>query len=71
MLIAQQIENVISRNPGKNWRALEQPGKGKGDAVKHGFSHAKGDILVILDGDVTVAPEDLPKFINLLIANKA
>lgn len=39
-----------------------QDGKGKGDAVRKGFDMAKGDILMILDADLTVPPEDLPKF---------
>jgi SAM-dependent methyltransferase len=37
-------------------------GKGKGDAVRKGFAAATGDVLFILDADLTVAPEDLPKF---------
>jgi hypothetical protein len=41
---------------------LRQPGVGKGDAVRHGFAHATGDVLMILDADMTVAPEDLPRF---------
>jgi glycosyltransferase involved in cell wall biosynthesis len=41
---------------------LQQPGKGKWDAVFAGFAVAKGDILVIQDGDLTAPPEDLPKF---------
>ena len=39
-----------------------QGGKGKGDAVRKGFGMASKDILMILDADLTVAPEDLPKF---------
>ncbi len=35
---------------------------GKGDAVRKGFAAASGEILMILDADMTVAPEDLPKF---------
>jgi len=35
---------------------------GKGDAVRKGFAAANGDILMILDADMTVAPEDLPSF---------
>ena len=35
---------------------------GKGDAVLKGFDAAKGEILMILDSDLTVPPEDLPKF---------
>ena len=43
-----------------------QDGKGKGDAVRKGFSMAKGDILMILDADLTVPPEELPKFYNAI-----
>ena len=35
---------------------------GKGDAVRKGFTAAKGDVLMILDADLTVPPEELPKF---------
>jgi SAM-dependent methyltransferase len=45
---------------------FEQEGKGKGDAVRKGFSEASGDILMILDADLTVPPEDLSKFYNAL-----
>ena len=41
---------------------LRQTGKGKGDAVRLGFANATGDVLMILDSDLTVAPEDLPRF---------
>ena len=41
---------------------LQQPGKGKWDAVFAGFNVAEGDVLVIQDGDLTAPPEDLPKF---------
>ncbi|MDJ1500616.1 glycosyltransferase [Cytophagaceae bacterium BD1B2-1] len=47
-----------------------QDGKGKGDAVRKGFAMASGDILVILDADLTVPPEDLPKFYNAIASGK-
>jgi SAM-dependent methyltransferase len=47
-----------------------QDGKGKGDAVRKGFSIAKGEILMILDADLTVPPEDLPKFYNVIASGK-
>lgn len=47
-------------------RYFQQPGKGKGDAVRAGFAEAKGDVLMILDADMTVAPEDLPRFYQTL-----
>jgi ubiquinone/menaquinone biosynthesis C-methylase UbiE len=51
---------------GRDCRLLKQPGKGKGDAVRIGFEAAKGDILMILDADITVPPEDLPRFFDVL-----
>jgi hypothetical protein len=47
-----------------------QEGKGKGDAVRKGFSLASNEILIILDADLTVPPEDLPKFYNAVVTNK-
>jgi glycosyltransferase involved in cell wall biosynthesis len=44
---------------------------GKGDAVRKGFSAATGDVLFILDADLTVPPEDLPKFLEPIAAGKA
>ncbi|MBI3543192.1 MAG: glycosyltransferase [Deltaproteobacteria bacterium] len=42
-----------------------QPGKGKGDAVRVGFAKATGNLLMILDADLTVPPEDIPKFVDV------
>lgn len=65
-----KIEEVIKQNPGKDIKLFKQPGKGKGDAVRKGFENATGDILMILDADMTVPPEDLPKFYNALASGK-
>ena len=46
--------------------AWQQTGRGKGDAVRLGFAKATGDILVILDADLSVPPEELPRFIEAL-----
>jgi glycosyltransferase involved in cell wall biosynthesis len=50
---------------------MKQLGEGKGDAVRLGFDQAKGDILMILDADLTVPPEDLVRFYDLLVSGKA
>lgn len=42
--------------------AVQQPGKGKADAVRLGFSHAREELLVILDADLTMPPEMLARF---------
>ena len=55
----------------RNVKLIEQgDGRGKGDAVRKGFSAAKGDILMILDADLTVPPEDLPKFYNAIVQER-
>jgi SAM-dependent methyltransferase len=48
------------------WALLKQKGKGKGDAVRQGFDAARGDIVMILDADLTVPPEDLARFYEAL-----
>lgn len=65
------IETEIARHPDLNCRLLKQNGSGKGDAVRQGFAHASGEILMILDADLTVAPEDLPKFYKALAQGSA
>jgi SAM-dependent methyltransferase len=56
------IEREMPRYPHLDVKLLKQPGKGKGDAVRTGFREATGGILMILDADLTVPPEDLPRF---------
>lgn len=57
-----EIQRVKAAYPSRDIKAMKQDGKGKGDAVRKGFDAASGDILMILDADLTVKPEDLPKF---------
>jgi SAM-dependent methyltransferase len=52
-------------------KVLKQDGKGKGDAVRKGFSAATCDVLMILDADLTMPPEALPKFHTILETGKA
>ena len=67
----EAIERVIANNPQRNCRLLKQLGKGKGDAVRTGFDAATGDVLMILDADITVPPEDLPRFYQLIADESA
>jgi len=52
-------------------KVLKQDGKGKGDAVRKGFAAASGDVLMILDADLTMPPEALPKYQSVLETGKA
>ena len=54
----------------RNIKITQQEGKGKKDAVYKGFSMAENRILMILDGDLTVPPEDLPKFYDAITSGK-
>jgi len=64
------IEKAIHANPHRSARLLSQDGSGKGSAVRQGFAAATGDILMILDADMTVPPEDLPRFYEALTSGK-
>jgi len=66
----QTIQKKIQEYPNRKVFLLQQDGIGKGDAVRKGFNAACGDILMILDADLTVPPEDLTKFYNALVLNK-
>jgi len=61
------IEAEIRRQNRFPCRFFSQTGQGKGDAVRLGLSKAQGDILMILDADLTVSPEDLPRFYQALV----
>jgi hypothetical protein len=54
----------------RNIKVDRQEGKGKGDAVRKGFAIAEKDILMILDADLTVPPEELPRFYAALTSQK-
>ena len=68
----QEIQRVVKAESGC-WDivALQQTGKGKGNAVREAFDIAKNDILMILDADLTMPPEELTKFYDALASGKA
>jgi glycosyltransferase involved in cell wall biosynthesis len=65
------IPQLPPQSPDSNTPADLMLRLGKGDAVFKGFAAATGDILMILDSDLTVPPEELPKFYRLLATGKA
>lgn len=66
-----EIQRVCAAYTGPHAIACtQQEGKGKGDAVRKGFGIATGDVLMILDADMTVPPEDLPKFFEAIGTGK-
>jgi len=63
--IQEEVHRPAQRE-GESVIALKQTGKGKGDAVRAGFAAATGDVLMILDADISVPPEELPRFVAAL-----
>jgi SAM-dependent methyltransferase len=66
----EEMLRVQAAYPDKRIKVLKQSGKGKGNAVREGFDVAEGDVLMILDADLTTPPEEMPKFYEALRDNK-
>ena len=67
----ETIRQLKTKYPDRTIRSLQQSGKMKGNAVREGFAAANGDILMILDADLTMPPEELPKFYDVLASGHA
>ena len=67
---AAEIKRVAETYSDWDIKVMTQPGKGKADAVFAGFAAARGDVLIILDADLTVPPEQLPKFWRSIASGK-
>jgi hypothetical protein len=66
-----EIERVMAINPDRDIKLLRQGRLGKGEAVRNGFRTATGDLFLILDGDLSVEPEELPKFYDAIVSGRA
>ena len=64
------IERTAANYPARRVKIIRQTGRGKGDAVRAGFAAAEGEVLMILDADLTMPPEDLPRFYEALRSGK-
>lgn len=67
----EAIQRCRAAHPERPSIALRQAGVGKRDAVALGFRHASGEVVMILDADVTVQPEDLPRFYEVIRRGQA
>jgi SAM-dependent methyltransferase len=67
----ETIQGVVAQgHPWFTLKAMQQQGRGKADAVRLGFAKASGDILMILDADLTVQPEDLGHFFEVVASGR-
>jgi SAM-dependent methyltransferase len=67
----EEMQRVARLFPTRRILCLRQPGRGKYDAVKAGFARASGKVLMILDADLTVPPEELGKFYEAIASGRA
>jgi glycosyltransferase involved in cell wall biosynthesis len=66
----ETIQKVKESNPNRRIKIMQQSGKGKGNAVRDGFAVAEGELLMILDADLTVPPKELPKFYEAVASGR-
>jgi SAM-dependent methyltransferase len=66
----ERCRRIAAASPHSDIKVFVQKGAGKADAVQLGFAEASGDIVMILDADLSVAPEDLPQFVDALVSGK-
>lgn len=65
-----EIRRVANKYPKKNVRVIGQPGRGQGDAIRVGFKKAKGEIIILYEGDQTSDPLDIKYFYNAILTQK-
>ncbi len=63
----EEIQRIHREYPGLKIKIMQQTQKGKGNAVREAFAEAEGDILMILDADLTMPPEELPKYVDAIL----
>jgi SAM-dependent methyltransferase len=66
----EEAQRVLGLHPDRDIKLIRQSGKGKADAVFAGFDMARGDVVMILDGDLTVPPDQLQKFWQAIASGK-
>jgi SAM-dependent methyltransferase len=67
---AAEVRRMQALHPDRPIRLLNGPGICKAENVWTGFRGARGDVLMILDADLTVMPEELPIFFRALVENR-
>jgi len=68
---ADEVRRMQDMHPERLIRLVEGPGICKSKNVWTGFEAATGDILMILDADLTVMPEELPYFVDAIVSGRA
>ena len=69
---AKKLDELPALFPGVDFKIFHKPvNEGKGAALRDGFKHATGDILLVQDADLEYDPEDYPKLLWPIVEDKA
>jgi hypothetical protein len=68
---ADEVRRVQALHPDRDIKLYDGPGVCKALNVRTGFDRAAGDILMILDADLTTMPEELHYFYDMIASGKA
>jgi len=69
---AKKLDELPTLYPGTDFKIFHKPvNEGKGAALRDGFKHATGDILLVQDADLEYDPEDYPKLLWPIVEDKA
>jgi hypothetical protein len=68
---ADEVRRLQKQYPERDIKLYDGPGISKALNVRTGFDHARGEILMILDADLTTMPEELRYFYDVIASGKA
>jgi hypothetical protein len=68
---ADEVRRLQQLDPERDIKLYDGPGISKALNVRTGFDHASGDILMILDADLTTMPEELHYFYDVIARGRA
>ena len=57
---------ITARSYRPDIRVVSQQGEGKGDALRSGFYAATGDVIVMMDADGSMAPQEIRHYLHFL-----
>jgi len=69
---AKKLDELPTLFPEADFRIIHKPvNEGKGAALRDGFKHASGDVVIIQDADLEYDPADYPKLLTPILQNRA
>ena len=70
-LTLEEAQRIQEENPNIDIQVIQQESKGKGPGVLEAISLCKYELITVLDSDISVAPETLIDFFNIVEEGKA